>query len=407
MPNLLFKPKVRCSIIIFMTHYICPECPNGCHLSVDIKSDKIVVNGNQCEKGAAYVSSLMEGVEVGNSTAASAGTALKPAPAQIFSRQETLVYSPTLLADIASFWGLTLKAVRPKISLDGSPERTLFRVVIEDTQDRLFVLEEIPPKVFELKARIIKTLNVLQQRQMPGIQPYLSHSRDEHILEANGHSWQMMPFVRGVALDREKYIYEKWRGLALSEFLIALREKTQDISFLEDQNVFSIKTYVYQLVEQIQRFKPRLMDDIGPIVHFLEKRFMRAHDHLPVCFCHGDCHPLNIIWGEDSIKAVIDWEFMGIKPEIYDVSNVIGCIGIEHPSSLAGEFVVTFIAKMKKSKLISQLSWDHLIEFIVAVRFAWLSEWLRKSDEEMLELEAVYMKLLIDNQKVLKEGWGI
>ena len=62
---------------------------------------------------------------------------------------------------------------------------------------------------------------------------------------------------------------------------------------------------------------------------------------------------------------------------------------------------------MKKSGLISEISLDVFVEFVIAVRFAWLSEWLRHKDREMIELETVYMNLLADNYDMLKNAWGI
>jgi aminoglycoside phosphotransferase (APT) family kinase protein len=91
-----------------------------------------------------------------------------------------------------------VKKLRHDISIQGSSERSVFRDVIEDENGKLFVL--------------------------------------------------------GVLLDREKYMYEKWRG--------------------------------------------------------------------PVAFCHGDYHPMNIIWSADDIKCVIDWEFSEYKSEIYDAANI-------------------------------------------------------------------------------------
>jgi homoserine kinase type II len=45
-----------------------------------------------------------------------------------------------------------------------------------------------------------------------------------------------------------------------------------------------------------------------------------------------------------------------------------------------------------------------LIEFVIAIRFAWLSEWLRHEDREMIALETDYMNLLADNADVLKKA---
>jgi len=42
---------------------------------------------------------------------------------------------------------------------------------------------------------------------------------------------------------------------------------------------------------------------------------------------------------------------------------------------------------MKEAGIISKTSWKYLVEFIIAFRFAWLSEWLRRRDTEMIRLE--------------------
>jgi homoserine kinase type II len=102
---------------------------------------------------------------------------------------------------------------------------------------------------------------------------------------------------------------------------------------------------------------------------------------------------------------VIDWEFSGYKNELYDAANLIGCVGVEDPQSLTGGLVKSFIADMKSAKIISNISWEYLVEFIVALRFAWLSEWLRQKDSEMIRLELDYMQLLIENKNSLQKVW--
>ena len=95
----------------------------------------------------------------------------------------------------------------------------------------------------------------------------------------------------------------------------------------------------------------------------------------------------------------------GMKPEIYDLVNMVGCLGIEHPSSLVGDLVTNLIARLRAAHIFSDISWDHFIEFVVAMRFAWLSEWLRKDDREMVALELEYMDLLIQNREKLRQEW--
>jgi len=134
---------------------------------------------------------------------------------------------------------------------------------------------------------------------------------------------------------------------------------------------------------------------------------MAAHDTLPVAFRHGDYHPLNVIWQDDAIAAVIDREFCGIKPDIYDAASLVGCVGMEHPSGLVDELALSFISGMRRKSIISPQSWNLFVEFIIALRFAWLAEWLRKKDREMIELEVTYMNLLMGNMDTLKAAWGV
>lgn len=71
------------------------------------------------------------------------------------------------------------------------------------------------------------------------------------------------------------------------------------------------------------------------------------------------------------------------------------------------DLAVTFIEAMRRESAIDIQSWNLFPEFVIALRFGWLAEWLRKKDEEMIELEAVYMRLLCDNREKLKAAWGL
>ncbi len=72
---------------------------------------------------------------------------------------------------------------------------------------------------------------------------------------------------------------------------------------------------------------------------------------------------------------------------------------------IIGDFAKVFIGDLKKSGLISEISREVFLEFVIAVRFAWLSEWLRHKDREMIDLETVYMNLLAYNSDMLKNVW--
>jgi homoserine kinase type II len=188
-------------------------------------------------------------------------------------------------------------------------------------------------------------------------------------------------------------------------FLIELKRKTQNLPCGDAHGVFSLKDYIYKLIRAVNFYNKDISVWVNNVVFFLGKDFMSVYDKMPVFFSHGDYHPLNVIWSDEGIKCVIDWEFSGYKSELYDAANLIGCVGVEDQRSLTADLVVSFIAEMKKSGIISKESWKYLTKFITALRFAWLAEWLRRNDTEMISLEIDYLRLLIDNRTALEKSW--
>jgi homoserine kinase type II len=307
----------------------------------------------------------------------------------------------------SAHWNLRVANICRDIQVAGSPERCELRFVIECDDGGIYLIESVFESDLNRKRMIIDCLNHLSRKGLSGINTYIRHVKNEYITSCDGRFWQLSPFISGTVLRRPEYVFDKWRGRVMARFLTELGEKSAGLAGLIRPEIFSIKDYIYRLLCQMKENDPDVPDKIGTVLCFLEKRFMDVHDRLPVSFCHGDFHPLNIIWTDDSIKAVIDWEFMGIKPGIYDAANLVGCIGMENPGGLTGELVCDFITALKEAGLIAGLSREFFHEFVVALRFAWLSEWLRHRDREMVELEITYMNLLADNAEMLKTVWKI
>lgn len=299
-------------------------------------------------------------------------------------------------------YGKNLKKVHYDIPINGSPERSAFRVVVEDDNDEKFILENIKTDTKDRKQEIIDCLSKLKGNGLSSSIYYLKSKDGKEIVESMSLFWQLQPFVDGIDLIRPNYIFEEWRGVALSNFLQDMWSASEKASINEGE-VYSILDYVDEISAIIKEHKPEVYLQIDPVIEFLKKDFYKVHDTFPVKFCHGDYHPINAIWGDRKINSVIDWEFMGRKPEIYDIANMMGCIGIEDPRSFFSGLANAFVIDLKESKEISDKSWEYLPEFILALRFAWLSEWLRKKDDEMIDLEIAYMKLIMDNLAKLKE----
>jgi homoserine kinase type II len=49
----------------------------------------------------------------------------------------------------------------------------------------------------------------------------------------------------------------------------------------------------------------------------------------------------------------------------------------------------------------AEAGWACFPDLVAGTRFAWLSDWLRRDDREMVDLEAVLIGLLVEGRSVL------
>jgi len=311
----------------------------------------------------------------------------------------------SLLAEVLRHWNIEFKAEQPEVPLAGSPERSMFRTVVEDSTGQRLVLEQIKPSTLARKREIASTLDHLSIRGLSGVHPCIRSADGTFVVKANGGFWQLSPFIDGVELARPDYTREAWRGRALARFLLDLKRASQGIPFGKPGRPFSIAEFIRDLMAKMARRNPERAAAVREVCDYLEERFFPAHDRMPVCFCHGDPHPVNVIWGESGIRGVIDWEFSGYKPDLYDAALVAGCLGMEDPAALAGPMALAFIAELRASGRFDASGFSMLPEFVMALRFAWLSDWMRKRDGEMVEMETDYLLLLFDGRESLRQAW--
>ena len=72
------------------------------------------------------------------------------------------MYTDDAISEIVSSWNLKYRRFRSDLDIAGSPERTLYRAVIQDENDRLWLLEALFPDSNEHKLLISKTLAYLR-----------------------------------------------------------------------------------------------------------------------------------------------------------------------------------------------------------------------------------------------------
>jgi len=305
-------------------------------------------------------------------------------------------------------WNIDFKEVKKRLILYGSPERSTYRVGIADQKDSLFMLEKIFP---ESKARKLEIAQDLENLTLNGLLPlavnYLPNNQGQYISQIDGELWMLTPYIQGIFLNQNTYLSEDWRGRVMAEFLIALRmAQSTNFPVQNQECIYPIIPYIKELLSVMYNFNQTELSQVSRVIQYLEKHFFDFAPTLPLSFCHGDFHAANIVWGRNDIRGVIDWEFSGNQPELYDTANMLGCLGMENPETFGMKIVKNFVDKLKSSRLFCDLSWTYLFDLMLAQRFAWLSEWFRKKDEEMIELEIVYMNLLLDNQKEIKSLWS-
>ncbi len=301
--------------------------------------------------------------------------------------------------------GMTLSRVRPDIPIPGSSERCLERTVIEDRECHLWIHERIDPRSVARKTEIAAAMAILGGR-LPEVKPYLAFAPGRFIDEREGGAWQVAPYVAGIPLERPEFAFEAWRGEILADLLIRLRKAALDIPGRETVEGTSLAGFVRGLIGKLRNQERPLLERVYPAVLHLERGLFPNLDRLPAAFCHGDFHPLNMIWSRVGINALIDWEFCGFRPETYDAALLVGCLGMEDPRCLSGDLVRSLVGRLRAGAGYSEAGWASFFDLVLAARFAWLSDWLRRDDREMVDLEAVFIGLLLENREALAEAWA-
>ncbi|MBN2280199.1 MAG: aminoglycoside phosphotransferase family protein [Candidatus Marinimicrobia bacterium] len=365
------------------TTIICNLCHQNCPVQIHFSPDDYTISGHQCQRGILFVYRIL-----GNTPAGSIR------PGSLLTEQN--------LQEILARWKLQYEKVLPDISIQGSPERSEFRIVIQVKPNKRYLLEQIDSLLIERKSEIAAILKNLADCHLPVI-PYLKTAEDAFTVKYNHKYWMISPFCDGISLDRAQYWKDSWRGKSLAAFLVGLQKVPSEKSLFSGKSFF-LPGFIDDLFSNISKYRNDLYSPLLPVYEYVKETIYSNYEKLPVTFCHGDPHPLNVIWNSDKIKAVIDWEFCGLKPEIFDMALIIGCVGSENPNALRSDFLRAFLDTAKSELISNDLSWKMLPGFIVAIRFAWLSEWLRKQDHEMIRFEIQFMQFLKKNLSMIIPG---
>jgi len=302
-----------------------------------------------------------------------------------------------------ALFGLTPGRPRPDIPLPGSPERCIARAALDDAEGRTWVLEKLAPGQARRRRAIAAALADLAAAGLP-LAPYRAAPDGDFAPEADGAYWQLSPYIPGDPLPRPDYVDHARRGESLGRFLADLRSAAPAVHALDREPGFDPVRYIDDLLAAVRTRHPALHQALAPVPPVLVP-LLEAWPGLPASLCQGDFHPLNVIWRGRSVAAVIDWEFSGLRPALFDVANCLGCVGIEDPRALVNGLAPALLRTLHEHGCLDPDGFALLPELLLALRFAWLSEWLRRGDHEMIELETRYMRLLANSLDTLLPAW--
>ena len=300
-------------------------------------------------------------------------------------------------------WGLTPGRERDDILLPGSPERCVARAAVEDADGCVWMMERLFPGQFDRRERIGESLALLQSHGLP-VPAYLPGPDGRYAVETDGCHWQISPFVPGDPLPQPDFIDDVERGEHLARFMAGLTRAGTSIRLFDAEPPFILEDYVNELMAAMAPRRPEIHEALLPVLGVLAPLFEAWHD-LPATLAQGDFHPLNVIWRGQSVAAVVDWEFTGVRPALFDAANCLGCVGIEDPSALVNGLSAGLLRALRDEEALPPASLALLPELVLGMRFAWMSEWLRKKDEEMGVLELRYMRLLANSLDTLLPAW--
>lgn len=302
--------------------------------------------------------------------------------------------------------GLARARLRDDLALAGSPERAVDRAAVEDAAGTVWVVNKHDLGQAPRKQEIAAAAAYFSRR-VPEVRSYLAFAPGSFVAEHGGAAWQISPFIEGVGLDRPAFAYEGWRGEALAGLLLRFRRAAlESPGPPAGSGELSLAAFVRDLAGKLSARRRPVFERVYPAILRLERALFPGLDRVPTAFSHGDFHPLNVIWSAAGINGLIDLEFCGPRPEIYDAALLVGCVGMEEPRSLAGELVGRFVGRLRAEAGYSNEAWEAFFDLVLALRFAWLSDWLRRDDREMVDLEAVYIGLLLTNRESLEKDWA-
>ena len=65
------------------------------------------------------------------------------------------------------------------------------------------------------------------------------------------------------------------------------------------------------------------------------------------------------------------------------------------------------LRRLRESGIWAETTWQWFPDYLLALRFAWMREWVVREEQDMINLELDFMYILLDNREALLAAWGL
>jgi len=300
--------------------------------------------------------------------------------------------------DLKKHWGISARKVEPFKPYEYAPFRRGRAWLVDES----FLLKSDASTRFQAREYERRLVRLLGKQNVPVLSP-----RENKTVQQDDRIYQLFDYVPqrdGGRIDYPRELEKAGRaGLVLAK-IANMEARGADPDLLREAP--SIKKAIETALKKIPTDDDKILHAIRLAHGYVSERLFPFLPCLERTFCHGDFHPENILWEGGRVRAVIDWEKAGVREDLYDLACFIGCVGMDDPAELTGEWTKELIRSHIHNTRTTKLSFELLLELVLAIRICWMPVWFSDpGDYEIAEMEAAFWNRIMTHAEEIKSSW--
>ncbi|WYP26430.1 phosphotransferase [Alkalihalobacillus sp. FSL W8-0930] len=186
---------------------------------------------------------------------------------------------------------------------------------IATDKDELFVLKQKEsPKAFQREHELLKHLNT----KGLSVQHPVSNQNEQFLVSHQNKYYVMYSYIEGETFSAVECIQDPVAPTALGSTLAKMHQSLHSYETSEAWKHTDLYQMVYEyavsgIVTGVCSWR------LGPIYAHLEERIKRFSDTLPKQLIHRDAHIHNILFHENDLAGVIDFDLAEVNHTLFDL----------------------------------------------------------------------------------------